>query len=265
MRRILLALVLALAAAPLAAYTIYLKDGGTLLAREKYKVQGNLAIVTLPSGAQTQLPLAQIDVARTQAGNASDFGSATILTGAAPTPTPPPTQPKQASLAEIAAARRLQSNRTPPPATRATPPPSTPASRAAAANDTNTTPAGSVDFLRIPRSPMLNLSLTNTVSELMGSHGVSRAGIYQGSQPRRLLIEVSANSEGGVFQAIGAAAQALLELQVKQPGTVDAFELFLVTDKRQRGGQFLITPERAQELVGKRLDLTAFYLKYVEF
>jgi len=148
--------------------------------------------------------------------------------------------------------------------TRATPPPSAAPSRPAA-GDEGTTPAGYVDFLRTARSPMLNLSLTNTVSELMGTHGVSRSGIYQGSQSRRLLIEVPANSEGAVFQAIGAAAQSLLELQAKQPGTIDAFELFLVTDKRQRGGQFLITAERAQELVGKQLDLTAFYLKYVEF
>jgi hypothetical protein len=67
------------------------------------------------------------------------------------------------------------------------------------------------------------------------------------------------------IQAIGASAQALLELQAKQPNAVEAFELFIATDHRLRAGQFLIAKERAQELVSKQLDLTAFYLKYVEF
>ena len=73
------------------------------------------------------------------------------------------------------------------------------------------------------------------------------------------------NSEGGVFQAIGASAQALLGLEEKQVGSIEAIELFLATDHRQRAGQFLITPERAHELVSKELDLTQFYVKYVEF
>ena len=45
----------------------------------------------------------------------------------------------------------------------------------------------------------------------------------------------------------------------------DADELFLATDHRSRAGQFLITPERAQELVDKKLDVAQFFVKYVEF
>ena len=95
--------------------------------------------------------------------------------------------------------------------------------------------------------------------------GVESAGIYQGSSPRRVLVEVVTNSEGAVFQAIAGAAQSLLDLEAKQPRAVDSLELFLATDHRQRAGQFLVTRERARELVSKQLDLTAFYLKYVEF
>src|SRR6185503_11221009 len=104
-----------------------------------------------------------------------------------------------------------------------------------------------------------------TLVGFLRSHGVQSAGIYQGSQPRRLLVEVSVNSEGAVFQAIVATAQSLLEFEAKRPRAVDALELFLATDRRARAGQFLMTPERAQELMSKQIDVTAFYLKYVEF
>jgi len=71
--------------------------------------------------------------------------------------------------------------------------------------------------------------------------------------------------EGAVFQAIAGAAQAMLDFEAKQPRAIEGLELFIATDRRARAGQFLITPARAQELVSKQLDLTAFYLKYVEF
>lgn len=265
-----LAAALLAGAAPLLAYTIYLKDGSTLQARQKYQVQGDKAIITLPSGAQTMLPLAQIDVARTDATNASDFGSATVLRGPAATPTPVATQ-RAPSLAELAQQRRLQ----PAPAAPARPSAATnapAASRAPAAaapappkSGPAQTPGGYVDFLRVPRTPVSRIDLATQVAELLRSHNVSNVGIFEGSSPRRLLLEVSTNSEGAVFQAIAAAAQAVLTLEAKQPGAVEGLELFLATDNRQRAGQFLITAERARELVSKQLDLTGFYLKYVEF
>ena len=39
----------------------------------------------------------------------------------------------------------------------------------------------------------------------------------------------------------------------------------MATDRRTRAGQFLLTPERARELASKELDVTAFFIKYVEF
>jgi hypothetical protein len=263
-----LAFALLLAAAPLAAYVIYLKDGSSLQAREKYREQGGLALITLPSGAQTTLPLAQIDVARTEASNASDFGSATVLRGPASTPTPVITQ-RRPSLGELAAQRRLQPQPSPPsrstttaPAADRAPAPAVPeAPRGGLAK----TSAGYVDFMRAPRTPVSRVDLATTVAEMLRSYGLANVGIYAGSTPRRLLLDVSTNSEGGVFQAVAASAQAMLTLESKQRGTIEALELFLATDNRQRAGQFLITPERAQELATKRLDLTAFYLKYVEF
>jgi hypothetical protein len=267
MRRTLLALVLLLAAAPLAAYTIYLKDGTTLNAREKYTVSGKKALVVLPGGAQTTLPLDQIDVKRTDEANATNFGDTQVVKGgggsagelvdkfvaeAVNTPA------KQANLSQFAGQRHVQA-----PAAVVRPTPNVPVPAPTVAKVVE--PSRAIDFLREPRVPASNAVIAGAVGDALRSHGVTRAGIYDGSQPHRLLIDVSANSEGGVFQAIGAAAQAILEVETKHPGALEALELFVATDNRQRAGQFLITPERAQELVGRKLDLAAFYLKYVEF
>jgi len=262
----LAAALLLLAAGPVHAYVIYLKDGSSLDAREKYTVEGNTAIITLTNGSQARLPMAQIDVPRTQSGNASDFGSATVLRGPAPAPQPAAT-PRQATLAELGAQRRNQSLPPAPPhrAENAPVPTSNAAAAEAPKGGVIRTPAGNIDFLRTPRTQAARMQLATTVGELLRSHGVNNVGIYEGSQPGRLLLEVTANSEGAVFQAIAGAAQSLLDLEAKQPRAVDSLELFLATDHRQRAGQFLVTRERARELVSKQLDLTAFYLKYVEF
>ena len=60
------AIAFALAAGPALAYTVYLKDGSKIVASEKYKVRGEKAIVKLTNGTETMLPLAEIDVARTE-------------------------------------------------------------------------------------------------------------------------------------------------------------------------------------------------------
>jgi hypothetical protein len=270
MRRTLLALVLLFAAWPLAAYVIIFKDGTKLEAKEKYKVQGKLAIITLPNGATTTYPLDKIDIAKTDSGN---FGSATVVQGgggsldemagkliaeAVNTPS------NQANLSKLAAQRR--STLPPAPSARNTPAPAAPASAAAPAKTGPVkTPGGYLDLQREPRVALADSSLGSVLGDLLRAHGVDRASVYQGTQPNRLLLEVTATSEGTVFQAIAAAAQAVLEIESKRPGAVEALELFVTTDRHQRAGQFLITRDRAQELVTKRLDLTSFYVKYVEF
>jgi hypothetical protein len=266
MRRTLLAALLLLTpallltAGPAAAYTIFLKDGGRLEAREKYRVQGDKAIVIMPNGSRTELPLAAIDVARTERGNASNYGDARVVDNpaAAAKPTAPPQGP---SLSDVAANRRLA-----PPPPRATPAAAAPAAaEAPRAASTSRTTTGSVDFLRTGRTPLARVDVGTTLGELLRAKGVESAAFYEGSQPGRVLVELTTNSEGAVFQALAASSLAIVELEAQRPGAVEALELFMATDRRQRAGQFLLTPERARELTGKQLDVAAFFVKYVEF
>lgn len=260
MRRTLLAAaVLLLLAGPAAAYTIFLKDGTRLQAREKYKVQGSNAVITLPNGAQTVLPLAQIDVPRTEQGNLSDFGNATIVEPGATAP--PPAAQQAPRLSDLAATRRLEA---PPP--RPTSPRGAAAmAEAPRASSADRTLAGHVDFLRTSRTPLARVDVGTQLGSLLRAKGLESAGLYEGSQPGRVLVEVVTNSEGAVFQALAASALALVELDAERPGAIPALELFMATDRRQRAGQFLLTPDRARELTSRKLDVSSFYVAYVEF
>ena len=204
MRRTLLATaVLLLVAAQASAYTIFLKDGSRLTAREKYRVAGDKAIIVLPSGSQTVLPLAQIDVQRTERGNASDFGSATVVEAPPPKTTPTPRQGP--SLSDVAATRRLPG----PAAPRA----AAPAPAAETSRSAERTADGSVDFLRAPRNPLTHVQLGTELGTLLRAKGLESAALYEGTRPGRVLVEVVTNSEGAVFQALAAASLALIDLE----------------------------------------------------
>ena len=64
--RLLLVAGLALLTASAGAYTIVFKDGSSLITLEKYRIEGDLALATLPSGTPTSFPAAEIDVERTE-------------------------------------------------------------------------------------------------------------------------------------------------------------------------------------------------------
>ena len=100
---------------------------------------------------------------------------------------------------------------------------------------------------------------------MLRAKGIERVGLYEGTAPGRVLVDVTTNSEGAVFQALNAAAEALLALEARNPGAVSELELYMATERRQRAGQFLLTPERARELAGKQVDVATFFLKYVQF
>jgi hypothetical protein len=89
--------------------------------------------------------------------------------------------------------------------------------------------------------------------------------IYQGTQSGRPLAEITTSSEGSVFKALSVGANAVLHIRDRFPQTVSGLELVMVTPARERAGQFVLTPEMAEDLVAKRVNLVAFYLENVQF
>lgn len=250
MRRVLplLALAWLLLTAPGFAYTVFLKDGTQLIAREKYKISNGQAIMTLQNGAQVSYPANQIDAVRTEAANKSDYGAVVVLDDGekAKNAPPPPPPPKKDSLSDLidqqrATLRKPETSRRPESVDRA--------ARAAKV---------------VPPSPYPDLSLVGEVQEYFRSQGVSDVGVFRGSGQMTPMVQVATGSEAAVFRAIAVAASALLEMRARHADSLAGIELRLESSSGTES-RFWLTPDNAKELMTKKTPISTFYVKYVEF
>jgi hypothetical protein len=255
LRRAAAAALLLLCAGPLAAYTIWLKDGTTIVARGKYEVKNGKAIITLQNGEQSFIDASQIDAAKTEAANrgkdynTTDLGNTRTVPGQE---APPP--PKQ-SLSDLVASHR-PSNRQLPTARRA---------NEAVPGQQVRSKAGYLDLASLQHVPYARTEVTTDLRQFLRSQGLDEIEVWNGSQPDRLLIEVTTGSEASVFQSLTAGANALLRVRDRFPQAVEAFEILLKTPTRERAGQFVLTPEAATALVAKKVEPQAFFVANVQF
>lgn len=261
-RPALLALLALVAAASLllaaAAYTIVLKDGSTLVAKEKYTVQNGRAIITLLNGTQTFVPVDQIDVKKTEQANKLGLGTGVLVPGSPQDVGTVPAQPrKDETLADLihkqgAGARDVPGSKRPQ-------------KEQPAAGKLVKTKAGFNDLSAVPRKPYPQADVTAQLQQFFHAQGFDGVEIWEGTQADRPLIEITASSEGTVFKALSTAANGLLQIRTAFPNRVSAFEVLLATTARERAGQFELTPEMATDLVSKKVDVTAFFVKNVQF
>jgi len=250
LRTLLCALAFALAATSALAYTIVLKDGTQILAKSKYTIQGDRAIIILPSGTQTAYPASEIDVEKTEAANKQDLGTAVIIEGGAvkPLDTAPQASDK-ASLQELI--QKRPSNLPEPPATVQT--------RAPVGSERRLRPGPS------GRSPLRDPQLANEIKAYLITRGAA-ADVYQGSTAKRAQLVFETSAEGPVFKALLASAAALVQMQQQFPDRVEAFEVICaVPDSEGLGGRFTMTAAQAADLLAGRLELTRYFVDYVEF
>lgn len=249
-----------LLASPLAAYTIYLKNGKTIQSKGKYTVRDGKAYIVLPSGTQSFIKADEIDVARTDAANRSDYGGNAVILDAgtaAPAEAPAPTGSSQ-RLSDMIANR--QAARELPGPGREKP------QQQDAAHTAVRTRAGYADLATIGRRPFAQADVLTELQQFFHGQGIDDVEIYAGTRPDRPLVEVTTPSEGSVFRSLGIAANALLHVRGRFPsGKVGAFELLMTTPQRERAGQFVLTPEMASDLVAKKVDVPTFYVQNVQF
>jgi hypothetical protein len=248
---------LLLCAGPLAAYTIYLKDGSRIVARDKYEVVDGRAYITLPSGTRTVIDAAEIDVPRTEKANEINLGTAMVLEdGAVKEPTKREAPQERKTLADLIAHREGA-------------PPELPGHRRAApVHEPEAfvrTGSGWIDLLSVPRRPFSALEISSALVQLFRGHGIDQIEVYQGTQAGRPLLDVTTNSEAAVFRAVAVSASALVHLRDRYPGKAEALELVMTTPARERAGQFVIDPEMARGLLAKEVDLQTFYLAHLQF
>lgn len=260
-RRSRLAILVFIALATLApaafGYVIHLKDGSTITAKGKYRIENGRAIITLPNGTQSFIPASQIDVKRTDEANRNGYEGAVVLPGTSQDGTAAPTQPgkdktladlinsKEAAPRELPVSRREKNENAPGRLTK--------------------TRAGFYDFSTLARKPYPHAEVAAELQQFFRAQGIEEVEIYEGTQGDRPLIEITTNSEGSVFKALTTASNALLHLRDLYPNRVAAFELLMTTPARERAGQFVITPEMATDLVSKKIEVTYFFIKNVQF
>lgn len=252
-------------ASPLAAFTIYFKDGSKLIARDRYRVEGDKAYIVLPNGTETIYAASQIDTARTERANRSDYGTALVLEDGKVKEVAIEDVPRrgQPTLRDLITSGAAGPSKPPDsldrPTTADLPEPTTDL----APSGPPRTPAGFNDLARLERRGFADLDLAGELSQEFLRHEVPEVHIYQGTAAKRPLVEVITGSEASVFRAIRIAAVGLYTLEERYPGQIEAIELLLITPKGARAGQFVITPEMVEELKG--VDTPTFFLRHVEF
>jgi hypothetical protein len=248
MRRIIPVFVAVLAlllVAPLAAYTIYFKDGRTLNIKGKPRIVNGRAVVTLLNGTQASFDPAQIDDKKTTEMNQRDLGAAEIIDQGTSQPqqTPAPQPEPQSRLSDIAG--------------RSVGPRDQPVTRRNA-------PAGRATAMPPSRTPYGDAAVASELSQFFMGQKAEAVEVFQGSQGRP-LAQVTTSSETSVFRALLTGANALLHIRGRYPQKVDGLELVMVTPNGERAGQFTLTPDMAEDLVAKRVGLVSFFLDNVQF
>jgi len=251
-------LALALLAGPALAYTIYLKDGSHIIAKEKYEIRGDLAIITLPSGTQSSMPASEIDVARTERANQSRLGgTALVIEGGETTElkdtAPPPPKPNLQDYIrrQEGELRGLDERQIAEPAADA---PVTPGSLLRAR-----------ETARRTRTPYSNSALAAEILETLAARGIGAVKVHNGANARKPLLVFETETEGSVFKAIVSSSGTLRLLATKHPGAIDGFEIVCETAGGRSGGRFDLTNQLAEEIVSRRYEITRFYLENVQF
>ena len=250
-------LLLVLAAGQAFAYTIYLKDGSKIVTAEKYTVRGDKAIVKLQSGTESMLPLAEIDVERTEKANTQNLGTAVVIEDGKSqdlqrTTAPPPQNP---TLQDLIKTREANPQAGGPTTIAETPQPRRPRSEAG--------PTTAADV--VGRSPLRDVNLAEAIRRFLFGRGISSVEVLQGPSAKRPLLVFSTGTEGQVFKALSASASTLLHVRDTSPGAVDSFEVVCRSPDGGSGGRFTMLPAQAQELVAGRLDMPTYFVKNVQF
>lgn len=255
----LLTVLALLAAGPLAAYTIYFKDGRTLQTKGKPQVVNGRAIVTLLNGTQASFDPKEIDARRTDEMNKKDLGAAEILDpGTRQAPGAPPPPQKEQRISDLIN-KGAAGPRDLPPSRREVQPEAPAPGRAPRSR------AGFPDFSQMARNPYGSAEVAAELRQFFLGQKAEGVDIFQGTQDGRPLVVVTTSSESSVFRALSVGANALLHVRGRFPGQVSGLELLMTTSGRERAGQFVLTPEMAEDLVAKRVGLVSFFLDNVQF
>ncbi len=256
---VLIALLALLLPGPLLAYTIYLKDGSRIVARQKYRIENDQAIIVLQNGTETMIKATEIDEARTAQANTTNLGTAMVLDQGKVTDTPSARAAPTPETVSDMLAKSTVPQRELQPARR----PST--LRAESEKTSGKTPGGFQDFASLPHDPFGQVDLATDIKQACRAYGLEDVAVFRGTRPDRVFLDITTNSEATIFRTLAIAAKVLSDVRQKYGDKLAAIELLMTTTARDRAGQFVITPEQAADLIAKKVDIQTFYVQNVQF
>jgi hypothetical protein len=230
------------------AVVIYFKDGSKEVVADSYRIDGKRLIAVLPSGQETAIRLDAVDIEKTEAMAKVAKGSAVVIDHTTGEP--------GAAMEQARTVADLMRERS-----------TLPTAIPLAERTSRTlryTPAGNVDFLGSARRELTPPARAQLVESLMQRHGLSKATAYQGTQANRVLIDIVAGTRGEVFEALESCAAMLVDLRAQWP-EVRGLELAMATGTRSRAGQFVLTPEQAEDLKSGGTTPAGYFVSNVLF
>lgn len=241
-RVILILAALLVAAWADATYVIVLKSGKRVVGREKYVVKGNNAVIQLKNGALTAVPLAQIDLPKTEQINAEKLGDAVSLDwvdGTETPPTPTPT-PSVAGLGRI----RSQVGQLFGESAKPTPTPG----------------------IMFRDSKYSDVQVEKLFQEGLESYHLYLYRTSAGTRPEYLFVEVSVNGQPEVLKALQAIGLTYHLLAQRSPERCPAqVEVQMINESGKEAGLFRLTALEAAELATGKVTAEDFFIKKVIF
>jgi len=227
-----------------AAYVVVMKDGSRMTARERFKVQGDLALITLPNGNLTQISLSKVDVAASDKLAKSGVGDATVLQTVDSTTKTLPSQKEERtglSLQEVARQRRIRED---------------------SAKGKKGEPAakGSVSSLPVVYPER---DVANQFVSVLEKEGVSNIGTFVGATKGTLRIELTADREEQVFKALAAIGKRYSEMKASTALAPERIELNMKTTTGEDAGSFSFDITQLQPLIRGEMSPQEFFAKNV--
>ena len=127
----------------------------------------------------------------------------------------------------------------------------------------STTPAGYPDLLVLQRRPY-DGQARDAVQKALASAGLRDFTLWEGTNGKRIFLELKTETEADVFEALEVAAKTWSDVGRKQRG-LEGFEVLMITGTRARAGQFFLDAKNAPLLVEKKMSAPQFFLEQVQF
>ncbi|HEY3053616.1 MAG TPA: hypothetical protein VGK04_09545 [Thermoanaerobaculia bacterium] len=218
-----------------ALYVVVLKDGTRFKAKAKWTISNGKALVTLETGQIMALNPAEIDVAKSDELSKMGLGDVNVLNvGTQPTETQKPQQ----GLGSLVHVRKMQ------PAT-------VPA----------TAPGGPQTAVPSELVDQVDSRVKSTFERAYENVGIFEH--QMSGTNRNIRVELTADQEEKVFNAISATAFLIVRNAGLESTQIDMVELFMKTTNGGAAGRFQMNRADADSINSKVISLQEYFVRKV--